>query len=61
MKDKKLNFYVKGKDELMKVEVMKKRDRGFVCLIQAMICDKKLGLTKQFRTVLDMTCKKVAF
>ena len=40
MKDRKLIFNVKGKDELMKVEVMKERDKGFICLIQVMICGK---------------------
>ena len=40
LKDRKLIFNVKGKDELMKVEVMKERDKGFICLIQVMICGK---------------------
>ena len=40
---------------------MKERDKGFMCLRQAMISDKKLGVTKQFHTVLDVTCKKAAF
>ena len=61
MNDRKLIFCAKDKDELMKMEIMKERDKGFIFLIQAMICDKKLGLTKQFHTVLDMTCKKAAF
>ena len=33
LKDRKLIFYTKGKDELMKKEVMKKRDKGFMYLI----------------------------
>ena len=57
MKDIKLIFYVKGKSELMKVKIMKERDRRFVYLIQAMIFDKKLGVTKQFHIVPDITCK----
>ena len=59
MKDRKLIFYVKGKDEITKVEIMKERDKGFMCLIRVMICDKKLGVAKQFHTVPDVTCKKV--
>ena len=39
---------------------MKERDIGFMCLIQVMICDKKLGVTKQFYTVPNLTCKKAA-
>ena len=31
--------------------------KGFMCLIQVMICDKKLGVGKQFHTVPDVTCK----
>ena len=58
LKGWKLIFYVKGKDELMKVEIMKEKDKDFMCLIQVMICDKKLGVTKQFSTVLYITCKK---
>ena len=46
LKDRKLVFYVKGKDKLMKVGIMKERDKGFMCLIQVMICDEKLGVTK---------------
>ena len=42
LNDRKSIFYVKVKDELMKVEIMKKRDKGFIYLMQAMICDKKL-------------------
>ena len=61
MKDRKLIFYVKDKDELMEVEVMKERDRGFMCLIQDMICGKNLQVRKQFHTVPDVTCKKTAF
>ena len=61
MKDRKLIFYVKDKDELMEVEVMKERDRGFMCLIQVMICGKNLQVRKQFHTVPDVTCKKTAF
>ena len=34
MKDRKLIFNVKGKDELMKVVVMKERDKVFICLIK---------------------------
>ena len=33
LKDRKLIFYVKGKDELMKVELMKDKDKDFMCLI----------------------------
>ena len=40
LKDRKLIFYVRVKDELMKVEIMKESDNVFVCLIQIMICDK---------------------
>ena len=58
LKDRKLIFYVKGKDEIIKVEIMKEMYKGFMCLIQVMICDKKLGVAKQFHTVLDVTCKK---
>ena len=58
MKDRKLIFYVKGKDEIIKVEIMKEMYKGFMCLIQVMICDKKLGVAKQFHTVPDGTCKK---
>ena len=60
LKDRKLIFYVKGKEEIMKVEIIEERDKGFMCLIYVMICDKKLGLGKQFHTVPDMTCKKAA-
>ena len=42
LKDRKLIFYIKGKDELMQIEVMKERDKGLVCLVQVMICDKRL-------------------
>ena len=42
----------------MKVEVMKERDMGFICLIQVMICGKQLQVRKQFHTVPDVTCKK---
>ena len=52
---------MKGKDELMKVEVMKERDKSFMCLIQVMICDKLLHVRKEFHTVPDMVCKKAAF
>ena len=58
MKDRELIFYVKGKDEIIKVEIMKEMYKGFMCLIQVMICDKKLGVAKQFYTVRDVTCKK---
>ena len=61
LKDRKLIFNVKRRDELMKVEIMKERDKDFMFLIQAMICEKKLGVTKQFYTVRDVTCKKAAF
>ena len=44
----------------MKKEIMKERDKGFMCLIQVMICDKKFGVTKQFHTVPDVTHKKAA-
>ena len=40
MKDRKLIVYARGRDELMKLEIMKERDKGFLCLIQVMICDK---------------------
>ena len=33
LKDRKLTFYVKGKGEIMKVETIKERDKGFMCLI----------------------------
>ena len=33
LKDRKLIFYVKGKDEIMKVEIIKERDKGFMCLM----------------------------
>ena len=49
--DIKLIFYVKGKDEVMKVEIMKETDKVFYVSIPAMTCDKKLGVTKQFHTV----------
>ena len=52
---------MKGKDELMKVDVMKERDKSFMCLIQVMICDKLLHVRKEFHTVPDMICKKAAF
>ena len=52
---------MKGKDELMKVEVMKERDKSFMPPIQVMICDKQLQVRKEFHTVPDMTCKKAAF
>ena len=31
-----------------------------MCLIQVIICGKKLGVTKQFHTVPDVSCKKAA-
>ena len=34
---RKLIFYVKGKDKLLKVDLMKERDKGFMCLIKVMI------------------------
>ena len=61
LNDRKLIFYVKGKAELMKMEIIKERDKGFIFLIQAMICDEKLWVTKHFHTVLDETCKKAGF
>ena len=39
---------------------MKEMYKCFMCLIQVMICDKKLGVAKQFHTVPDMICKKTA-
>ena len=39
---------------------MKDRYKGFMYLIPVMICDKKLGVAKQFHTVPDVTCKKAA-
>ena len=60
LQDRKLIFYVKGKDELMEVEIIKERDKDFMCLIKVKICDKKLVFTKQFNTVPDVTCKKAA-
>ena len=44
----------------MKVEIMKKRNKGFMCLIQVMIYDKKVGGRQQFYTVPKVTCKKAA-
>ena len=35
--ERKLIFYVKGKDKLLKVDLMKERDKGFMCLIKVMI------------------------
>ena len=40
---------------------MKERDKGSIFLIPAMICDKHLGVKKQFHAVPDVTCKKAAF
>ena len=40
------------------MEIMKEIYKRFICLIQVMICDKKLGVAKQFHTVPDVTCKK---
>ena len=40
------------------MEIMKEMYKRFICLIQVMICDKKLGVAKQFHTVPDVTCKK---
>ena len=40
LKDRKLIFYIKGKDEQMKVYIMKERGKSFMCLIQVMICNK---------------------
>ena len=57
-KDRKLIFYIKGKDEIIKVEIIKEMYKGFMCLIQVMICNKKLGVPKQFHTVPEMTCNK---
>ena len=45
----------------MKMEIIKEKEKGFIFLIQAMICDKKLWVTKQFCTALDGTGKKAAF
>ena len=45
----------------MKVDIMKEMEKGFIFLVQVMIFDKKLGVTKQFHTVLDVTCNKAAF
>ena len=42
MNDRKLIFYVTGKDELVKMEIIKERDKGLIFLIQVVICDKKL-------------------
>ena len=39
---------------------MEDRDKSFMSLIQVMIWDKKLGVTKQFHTVPDVTCQKAA-
>ena len=33
LKDRKFIFYVKGKDEIMKMEIIKERDKGFMCQI----------------------------
>ena len=60
LKDRKLILYVKGKDQLIKAEIIKERDKCFMCLIQVMICDKKLAFTGQFYTVPDLTCKNAA-
>ena len=38
---------------------MKETYRGFMCLMQVMICDKKLEVAKQFHTVPDVTYKKI--
>ena len=40
------------------MKIMKEMYKRFICLIQVMICDKKLGVAKQFHTVPDVTCKK---
>ena len=40
---------------------MKEKYKDFMCLIQVMICDKKLGVAKQFYIVPDVTCKKLLF
>lgn len=49
-----------GKNEIMEVEVMKVKDKCFMCLTQFMICDKKFEVRKWFHTVPDMICKKAA-
>ena len=55
-------FYLNGKDELMKVYLMKERDKSFMCLIQVIYdLQQKLQVRKQFHTVPDVTCKKAAF
>ena len=52
---------VKGKDEPMKVEIIKGEGKSFLCLIHVIICDKKLGVKKQFHTVMEVTCKKSCY
>ena len=37
---------------------MKEMCKGFMCLLQVMIYEKKLGVAKQFHTVPDVTCEK---
>ena len=46
LKGRKFIFYVKGKDEIVKMEIIKERNKGFMCLTQVMICDKKLRFGK---------------
>ena len=48
MNDRKLIFFIKGKDEPMKVEAIKERDKGFMCLIEV-ICDKRLEISMKKR------------
>ena len=40
---------------------MKEKYKDVMCLIQVMICDKKLGVAKQFYIVPDVTCKSYYF
>ena len=42
----------------MKVGIMKERDKGFMCLIQVMICDKELGVTNSRQDIPDVTLQK---
>ena len=45
LKDRKLIFYVKGKDEIMKEEIIKERDKGFVSNISYDLW-QKVGIWK---------------
>ena len=44
----------------MKVEIIKERDKGFMCLIRVMICDKNLEVRKHFDTVPEVIWEKAA-